>query len=144
MIFEGFVGLFPMMVGLIAGQPGLAQQGVTRLVVQNGVIWRVPVMPRPSAPQIRWVEHKGPACIPARAIRRALLFSTEQVDFILANRSRVRAKFGNDCAALDFYEGFYLQPADEFLCAKRDVIRSRMGGSCTIGKFKILEPRPIR
>ena len=135
------IGLVPMVLGVIVGQPAAMPQGVTRLVVQNGIIWRVPVQPRPPLRRIEWVERKGPNCIPAASIRRALLFSPEQVDFVLSNRSRIRAKFNHDCAALDFYGGFYLQPEDEFLCARRDAIHSRIGASCTIGKFKQLEPR---
>ena len=74
------------------------------------------------------------------AIRRAMLSGPEQVDFVLANRSRIRAKFDQDCPALDFYGGFYLQPEDDMLCARRDAIHSRMGGSCTIDSFKQLGP----
>jgi len=144
MTFETVMGLFPMLLGVLVGQPGVLPQGVTRLVVQNGIIWRIPVLPRPPLQQIEWVERKGPKCIPAASIRRALQFSAEQVDFVLADRSRVRAKFDDDCAALDFYGGFYLQPADGFICIKRDAIHSRIGGSCTIGKFKLLEPQPKR
>lgn len=142
MNLETVLGLFPMLFGVVVGQAGAMPQGVSRLVVQNGIIWRVPVQSRPRYRQIEWVERKGPKCIPAVSIRRALLFSPEQVDFVLADRSRIRAKFNGECAALDFYGGFYLQPTDGFLCVKRDAIHSRMGGSCTIGKFKQLEPRP--
>jgi hypothetical protein len=133
--------LLPALLGLVAWQPGTFEQSVTRLVVQDEVILRVPVQPRPIRPEIEWVERKGPKCIPTAAIRRALLSGEGQVDFILANRARVRAKFDEDCPALDFYEGFYLQSQDERLCAGRDAIHSRIGGSCTIGKFKQLEPR---
>ena len=133
-----------MLLGFLAVQPGAVQETVTRLVVQDEVILRVPVQPRPFIPQIEWIEHKGPKCIPAGAIRRAVLSGEEQidqVDFVLADRSRIRAKFDEDCPALDFYAGFYLQPQDERLCAHRDSIHSRMGGSCTIERFRQLEPR---
>lgn len=133
-----------MLLGFLAVQPSAVQETVTRLVVQDEVILRVPVQPRPFIPQIEWIEHKGPKCIPAGAIRRAVLSGEEQidqVDFVLADRSRIRAKFDEDCPALDFYAGFYLQPQDERLCAHRDSIHSRMGGSCTIERFRQLEPR---
>ena len=68
-------------------------------------------------------------------------FPTEKFDFILANRTRIRAKFDNDCPALDYYGGLYLVPDDELLCARRDTIRSRMGGSCEIRRFKLLLPK---
>ena len=134
-----FLTLLPVLLGMLAAQP--ANVGtVTRLVIQDEVILRVPVQPRPVAPEVDWVERKAPKCIPAGMIRRALLSGPEQVDFILADRTRVRAKFDEDCPALDFYGGFYLQPQDERLCADRDAVHSRMGGSCTIDKFRLLVP----
>jgi hypothetical protein len=136
------LSLVPALLGLIALQPGAVGQTVTRLIVQDEVILRVPVQPRPMAAPIVWVErNKGPKCIPAYAIRRALSAGPNQVDFVLANRARVRAQFDEDCPALDFYTGFYLQPEDDRLCAGRDAIHSRIGGSCTIGRFRQLVPR---
>jgi hypothetical protein len=133
--------LLPLLLGLLGAQPGTIGQSVTRLVIQDEVILRVPVQPRPLFPEIEWIEKKGPKCIPAAAIQRALLSGPEQVDFILANRAHIRAQFDEDCPALDFYGGFYLQPEDERLCARRDAIHSRMGGSCTIERFKQLVPK---
>jgi hypothetical protein len=136
------LSLVPALLGLVALQPGTVGQSVSRLVVQDEVILRVPVQPRPVANPVMWVErNKGPRCIPAHAIRRALLSGPDRVDFVLANRARVRAQFHEGCPALDFYGGFYLQPQDELLCAGRDAIHSRMGGSCTIGRFRQLVPR---
>ena len=137
-----FLGLLPLLLGILAAQPGAVEQSVTRIVIQDEIIMRVPVQPPPVMPQIDWVEHKGPKCIPVTAIRRALMLGPEQVDFILANRARVRAELDEDCPALDFYGNFYLQPQDDLqLCARRDAIHSRMGGSCTIQRFKFLQPR---
>lgn len=136
-----FLSILPVLVGLIAVQPGAVEQSVTRLVVQDEVILRVPVQPRAYDPPIRWVERKGPRCIPAFAIRRAMMSGRDQVDFVLSNRARVRAELDEDCPALDFYGGFYLQPEDDRLCAGRDEIHSRMGGSCTIEHFKKLVPK---
>ena len=131
-----------MLLGILAAQPGTVEQSVTRLVLQDEMILRVPILPRPVVPEIEWVEHKGPKCIPATAIRRALLSGPGEVDFVLVNRARFRAQFDEDCPALDFYGNFYVQPKDDLmLCARRDAIHSRMGGSCTIEKFKQLVPR---
>jgi hypothetical protein len=134
--------VFPLLFGLFAAQPAaVGQSVVTRLIVQDEVILRVPVQPRPLMPQVEWIEKKGPRCVPVGAIRRALLQGAGQVDFILADQSRIRAQLDEDCPALDFYGGFYLQPQDEGLCAGRDAVHSRMGGSCTIEHFKRLVPR---
>lgn len=131
----------PLLLGLFGAEPATVGGSVTRLIVQDEVILRVPVQPHPLLPEIEWIEHKGPKCIAATVIRRALLSGPSQVDFILANRARVRAQFDEDCPALDFYGGFYLQPADERVCARRDAVYSRIGGSCTIKSFRQLEPK---
>lgn len=131
----------PLLFGLVGGEPAVVGQAVTRLMVQNEVVLRVPVLPRPLFREFEWVEHKGPKCIPAGAIRRVLLSGPTQVDFILADRSRVRAQFDEDCPALDFYDGVYLQTADDRLCVRRDAVQSRIGGSCTIERFKQLVPK---
>jgi hypothetical protein len=133
--------LVPMLLGLFGGEPGAVGQTVTRLMVQDEVIIRVPVQPRPLMPQIDWIEHKGPRCIAAGDIRRVLLSGPTQVDFILADRGRVRAQFDEDCPALDFYAGVYLQTADDRLCVRRDAVQSRIGGSCTIERFRKLVPK---
>ena len=130
-----------MLLGLFAAQPAAMQQSVTRLVIQDEVILRVPVQPRQFGPQIDWLENKAPKCMPVGGDPRALLSGSEQVDFILAGRARVRAKFDEDCPALDYYGGFYLQPEDDRLCAGRDAVHSRIGGSCTIDQFKQLMPK---
>jgi hypothetical protein len=133
--------LLPLLFGLFGAQPSEVGQSVTRLIVQDEVILRVPVQPRPLLPQFEWVEKKGPKCVPVADIQRALLSGSEQVDFILTDRARIRAQFDEDCPALDFYGGFYLQLQDDRLCARRDAIHSRIGTSCTIERFKQLVPR---
>jgi hypothetical protein len=133
--------LVPLLLSLIGEQPGAVSQSVTRLIVQDEVILRIPIQPRPLLPEIDWIETKGPKCIPAAAIQRVLLSGPQQVDFVLGNHARIRAQFDEDCPALDFYGGVYLQPADERVCARRDAVHSRIGGSCTIERFRQLLPR---
>jgi hypothetical protein len=141
MIPGTILAFVPILLGLFAAQPQIVGQSVTRLVIQDEVIMRVPVQPRPLLPQFEWHEKKGPKCIPAAEIRGALLSGPQQVDFVLAGPRRMRAELDEDCPALDFYGGFYLQPQDQKLCAGRDAIHSRMGGSCTIEKFRQLIPK---
>ena len=133
--------LLPLLVGLFGAQPGTVGESVTRLIIQDEVILRVPIQPRPLLPEFKWVEKKGPKCVPVADIQRAMLSGSAQVDFILANRARIRAQFEEGCPALDFYTGFYLQHEDDRLCARRDSVHSRMGGSCTIERFKLLVPK---
>lgn len=141
MIPVSLYGWMPLLLGFFGWQPGTVGTVVTRLVIQNEIVLRVPLQPRPMFPDVEWVEHKGASCIPVSGIRRALPAGPEQLDFIMADHSRVRAHLGDDCPALDFYSGFYLQPEDDRLCAGRDPIHSRMGGSCAIDHFNRLEPK---
>jgi hypothetical protein len=141
MIPGAILNFVPLLLGLFAAQPALIEQSVSRLVVQDEVILRIPVEPRPIVPQADWAERKGPKCIQASSIKGALLSNAQQVDFMVGSERRIRAQLDEDCPALDFYGGFYLQPQDERICAGRDAIHSRMGGSCTIERFTQLVPK---
>lgn len=138
------LSLIPMLLGLIAVEPAGVEQTVTRLVAQDEVIMRIRIGPHPFGPPIQWVERKGPKCIPVHAIRGALLLGRDRMDFLLGNHTRIRAELDEDCPALDYYGDFYLQPNGDQLCAKRDAIHSRMGGSCMIKRFSVLVPRFAR
>jgi len=123
-----FIGFFPLLLGLLAADPGGIPVTVSRLIVQDEVILRVPVQPRPIVPQFDWIEKKGPKCVPAGAIRRS-------------GGGRVRARFDEDCH-LDFYDGFYLQYGpDQQICVRRDAVISRMGERCMIERFRVLIPK---
>jgi hypothetical protein len=117
---------------------------VSRLVVRDEIIIRVPVVrPRVLVP-VRWVEKKGPKCIGSNQLLAASLANDNSIDFFLRDRRRIRAKMDRDCPTLDFYGGFYLQPRDQRICAGRDEIRSRIGGACQIERFRLMEPQRIR
>ena len=135
-----FLALLPALFGFAAAAQADRPE-VRSVVVHNELIIRIPVRPIPSPPAIEWVEVDGPRCIAAEAIRGATLSGRGHVDFLLHGRRRVRAELGEDCPALDFYNGFYLAPEDDRICARRDVIRSRIGGSCPIERFHRLVPR---
>jgi hypothetical protein len=139
-IAGNFFSFIPVLLGLLAVQPAAMQQGVTRLVGQDEVILRVTIEPRPMQ-RLDWIERKGPKCVPLSGMRAALISGPDQIDFIYASHARVRAQFDEDCPALDFYGSFYLQPDGDMLCARRDAVHSRMGGSCTIERFKMLVPK---
>jgi hypothetical protein len=139
MTLLAFLGLFPALFGIAAQAPE-DEQVVRRVVIQDEVILRIPIRPRVSRP-IEWIEHKGPKCVPANMITGAMLSGPSSIDFVMRNRQRVRAIMDNDCPALDFYGRFYLQPDDENICAKRETIRSRVGGICRIEKFRKLVPQ---
>jgi hypothetical protein len=142
MIMTGLVGLLSALLAASEAAPA-PSEGVSMMTVEERLIIRIPVAPRPRI-RIRWEEEKGPKCLPAQAIARAFLSSPDSVDFLLRNRQRVRARLDNDCDGLDFYGQLYLLPDDGRICARRDVIRSRVGGSCRIDRFRMLVPRVDR
>jgi len=130
--------LFPALFSL-AGQ-AQAEPVVRRVVIQDEVIFRIPVRPRRQQ-RIEWIEHKGPKCVRADRIAGAMLSGPSSIDFLLRDRQRVRAVMDSSCPALDFYGGFYLQPDDERICAKRETIQNRVGASCRIERFRQLEAK---
>lgn len=149
MTFAGLLGFitFLLAVGEVdqAGprQAPVRPPPVRMMTVQQEIILRVPVRPNPRL-MLRWDEEKGPKCLPAAAIAGAMMSSPDSIDILLRNRQRMRAKLDDDCDGLDFYGALYLQTDDGKFCAKRDVIHSRMGGTCRISKFRTLVPRGDR
>ena len=138
MPFALFLSLLPAMFGFATAEQS---DQVRTLVVEQEVIMRIPVRPRPVQPY-NWEEKKGPKCLDATSIRGAALSGRETVDFLLFDRRRFRAELSEDCPALDFYNGFYLTPDKGKVCVRRESIHSRMGGSCKIERFRHLIPRP--
>ena len=122
------------------GAEAPATVAVSRVVVRDEIILRIPVIrPRVESP-VLWVEKKGPRCIRSDEVRAASLTNEGSIDFLMRNRRRIRAKMGNECPTLDFYGGFYLQPEDDRICAGREEIRNRIGGSCQIERFRTMVP----
>lgn len=132
--------LFPILSLLLAMQSQSGEQVVRRVIVRDELILKIPVRPRPSQ-RIEWSEHKGPKCVAADRIAGASLSGPSTIDFILRDRRRVRAVMDDECPALDFYQGFYLRPEDDRICAKRETIQNRVGASCRIQKFRLLVPQ---
>lgn len=130
-------------IATFAGWQGVGPVSVSRLVVQQEVILRIPVVRPRLARTLRWEEKKGPKCIGSDDIVAAALADERSIDLLLRDRTRMRAQMDNDCPTLDFYGNFYIQPRDERICAKRDEIRSRIGGSCRIEKFRRMVPHPL-
>lgn len=95
----------------------------------------------PAPPPAPMVERKADDCIRMQRIVAFAIAEKDSVDLMLNDGTRMRAKLGSKCPALDFYSGFYLRPnPDGKMCANRDSIRSRSGGSCEIQAFRTLVP----
>ena len=135
------LALLPLALGLAGSQADGLLPSVGRLVGEREIIFRVPVRPRSAGPGIEWVEGDRFKCVKTSAIRGAVLAGSDHVDLILPRARRVRASFDGNCPALDFYGGFYLKSDDHRICATRDSVHSRMGGSCRIHRFHRLVPK---
>ena len=144
---DGHIPLYSALLGLLTvlfasgEQAAPATPSVRSMTVEQRLIVRVPVRPRFHG-RLRWEESDhGPKCLPVSAIAGASLAGSDGIDFVLRNRNRIRAKLVDDCGGLDFYDGFYVQPQDRKICARRDSISSRVGRTCEISRFRMLLPR---
>lgn len=142
MPFALFLSLLPAFWTLASSEESAdGPPVVRRVIIQDELILRIPVRPSLPPARLEWVPVGGPSCLASGAIRGAALSEDGDVDFMLSGAKRVRAKLADDCPGLDFYKGFYMTPEDDRICAGRDVIRSRIGGSCRIERFERLVPR---
>jgi hypothetical protein len=134
--------LVALIVSLAAWHGALWDSGpaVQRMTVRDDIILNVPISQR-RRPGLMWVERKGPKCVSSAMIAGAAMASPESVDFLMRDRSRVRAEFDSNCAGLDFYGSFYIEPQDGLVCAKREEIRSRAGSTCRIERFRRLKAK---
>ncbi|MCY7339448.1 MAG: hypothetical protein LH465_05785 [Sphingomonas bacterium] len=138
--FLGFIATLTGWFGVVMSSATGPDPAVRRMIIRDEILIHVPIGNRPP-PLFEWEEHKGPKCLPAAAIVGASIAGPSSIDFVLRDRRRIRAKLDKDCAGLDFYGGFYVEPADGGICAKREEIRSRVGASCRITHFRRLVPK---
>jgi hypothetical protein len=146
--------LLPLLLAPSAQQTRAAQAQPapgtrTHIRIQQHIIVRVPRVSSPRTamlsaaplPPIAWVERDADQCLSVETLAGAAITRRDSVDLVMAGGKRMRAKLGDECPALGFYEGFYVRPtADRRLCAGRDIIRSRSGGECRIEGFRALVP----
>ena len=140
MTLLAFFGLIPALLGIAGHPPPQQRAGVRRVMINQELVISIPIRPRQSQ-RIDWIEKKGPRCISTERLAGAMWSGPASIDFVLRDRSRIRAMMGDECPALDFYKGFYLQPEDERICAKRESIQNRVGASCRIERFRRLVPQ---
>lgn len=150
--------LLPMLVAMPAAA-GAQRDGawpppgteLAQLMMRERIMIRIrPARPPVARPQGRrlapppvWSERRARRCVPLRALAGAAVSQGGDVDLMLVDGRRLRAKLAEDCPSLDFYSGFYLRPtSDGRLCGGRDVLKARSGAVCPIARFRELEPRP--
>lgn len=132
---------YALAIAAATSAPVLGSAQFAQQTIRQRVVVRIPALPvRPMAPT-RWREKKGPKCVPMNAMAGAAITRPDAVDLILRGGGRFRAQLADECPALDYYRGFYVNPTkDGQLCADRDTIHSRAGGECEIERFRVLVP----
>ena len=150
------LGLFLLAGATSTGEraPPRPLQGleVAQVRIREHIVIRVPrvvgtvrAMRTSPPPEPNWKEKKADKCIPMTQLAGYAVTRGDNVDLLLNGSGRLRIKLDHDCPALDYYSGFYIRRnPDGMICAKRDTIRSRSGGECSIKGFRRLIPQPPR
>lgn len=131
----------PLILAMFGVQPQAVR--VSQFTIRDEIVMKIPVIRQRVAWPVRWVEKKGPKCIRSEWVVAAALADENSIDFLLRDRRRVRAKMDSACPTLDFYGDLYLSPDDGQICARREEIRNRMGGTCRIERFRLMVPKPV-
>lgn len=98
---------------------------------------RAPAAPPPVA----YIERKKKDCVEMQTIAGFDVTQPDGIDLMLRDGSRLRVRLAKSCPALAFYPGFYMKPnPDGKMCAGRDMIRTRSGGTCAVQTLKTLVP----
>lgn len=136
----------PMLPG--QDDPGIDGAQLAQLGFHQRIIIRIPRLrpdrdapPRDPPREPRWDERRGPRCVPADALTGAMIVAPDTIDLTTADGTRLRARLDRHCPPMDYYPGFYMKPtSDGMICADRDSIAVRSGGSCPIVAFRQLMP----
>ena len=82
-------------------------------------------------------------CIGVDHVAGAVVFGDRSVELTMTDHSHWRMTFDAACPALSFYQGFYYRRAVAgHLCAGRDAVISRSGGTCPIATIVRVRPSP--
>ena len=142
---------YGLLMAATSGAPALARPAdaaqppieIVQMTIQQRIIIRVPAMSRPApAPRpIKMKEVKGPKCVALNQLAGAAIGQNDSVDLFLRGGTRLRAKLDDDCPALDYYSGFYINPTvDGQVCQRRDMLHTRAGQQCRVERFRMLVP----
>jgi hypothetical protein len=141
-----FAALIMLLAAPAAPWAGAPAEG--QISFHQHIVIRIPRMPmpppagpRPPMPPIEWHEESGPRCVEGEDLVAATIPTDDQVDLMLRDGERMRARLDKRCRSLDFYTGFYVVAGhDGKVCARRDVIKTRAGDDCPIDRFRRIVP----
>jgi hypothetical protein len=97
-------------------------------------------VPPPPVPSKRAPDRRQIRCVALSALGGLRLSGANQITLVLRDERMVLATLPKICSASAFYSGFYVEPTpDGMLCARRDVIHSRAGANCSIGRLDMFD-----
>ncbi len=80
-------------------------------------------------------------CVGIDHVAGAVVFGDRAVELTMTDHARWRMNFDTACPALSFYQGFYYRRAVAGrLCAGRDAVIARSGGTCPISAIVRVRP----
>ncbi len=87
----------------------------------------------------RLEERRMAQCVPVSGIAGVQVTPQSKLVLFMRDQKIVSAALEKACNARDFYSGFYLErTADGMLCSGRDMLHSRSGANCALGKLRQL------
>lgn len=122
-------------------QVSIEQHLIIRITPGNPAVMHdiLPPAPQPLPERLR--ERRMPSCVPVAALAGLRPLAASRLLLFLRDHRLVGADLARNCAARDFYLGFYITTTnDGQLCAGRDTIHSRAGTTCLITQFHELVP----
>lgn len=121
--------------------PNANQVRIERRIILRVSPARVPIMQRltaqSSAPQrqTRVVERKFGKCVAASTIA-GVADRGDRLLMYLRDRRVLSARLEKGCSPRDFYQGFYMEPAEDGkLCVDRGRLMSRTGAKCQVARL---------
>ncbi len=121
-------------------QVRIEQHIIIRITPGDPAMMRdMPPAPQPLPERLR--ERRMPQCLPVAAVAGVRPLAANRLMFFTRDHRMIGADLSRNCAARDFYLGFYVTPtSDGMLCAGRDTIHSRAGTTCMIAQLRELVP----
>ena len=118
------LGLGAVVVLAAAAPPQFADHSVSRVAARRGEGGSHDATAGRAARQ---------RCVGIDQVAGAVVFGDRAVELTMTDHSRWRMGFDAACPALGFYQGFYYRRAVAGrLCAGRDAVIARSGGTCPI------------
>jgi len=122
-------------------QVSIEQHLIIRITPGNPAVMHDMPPPAPEPLPERLHERRMPPCVPVAALAGVRPLAANRLLLFLRDHRLVGADLARNCAARDFYLGFYITPTnDGQLCAGRDTIHSRAGTTCMITQVHELFP----